>query len=756
MDPWDPSSDRTVKQPRPIRVATSPLVPWPRSSPNRSSPHGTLSPNSSQSSLYLSPPFTDSESEEAPYRPSAGDRISLDMHNSRKGRRKSRYRQNPQPLATVGRDRPSNQLWPIKELYQSGPPATSLNLGDSVSEGSGSFETKVIRSKLQRKAQGRGSISVRSKKGSQNALQESKPSRKRASTMSRAQSSRRSEGEKLTDAPRKRRRWTLIGDGLSPSTSFATAVAGRHPGDKAELVAHSGPIGTARPPPPTRKESTQRNRAFRYGSCCRKGSQGQKYDTPATITLRKASKIYQCEKISAKPEKHASQAHQSHVAPQPTLKSGRSDSMETGSQPSPMRATSAISNAYAEAHFPRTVTLATIGGEPQDRAWIRRPTMTAEPALTYAEVHTSPKVFPSAGTSSRKHSLLAMDMMRRYSAVQVRSGGSVHEIIWDKDDTPSTRSANSNDTLSPDVLPTTTRNNSDDKVTTTSALQLAPQGGNQRESDFFQNSETKGKVFGASDDPQAAEKLICWSWQKAEVSSTPNAQAGSAKGREATPALVPASSRTNARRRDQSSDLSPILGIQSFPPLLDRHSTYEWIKAPLVDLNDPLAGREATGSGDNPSSQSDPNDAKDGAQSHKFSQAEPDYHSKSRKPSRVGEAIGISHGHRRPSTVPNQQRPYKSLLDVSKSVSWKASAIGYSFSDLALGSRAGGAASVKAPVEDPLGDMPPNPIIWGAEGLSVVSQWRNNSSSGLRINTMVSQPMPRLIEVAGSHSEEAG
>jgi len=759
MDPWDPSSDSTAKPPRPMRVATSPLVPLPRSSTIRSSPHGSLSPNGSQSSLCLSPPLTDSEPEEAPYRPSASDRISLDMHNTRKGRRKFRYRQSPQPWAVVGRDRPSNQLWPIKELYQSRPQKTLLASRDSLSGDSGSFKVKAIRSRLQKTPQIRGSTSVRSKGGPQNTLQESKLPRKRASTMSRARSRRSNEENGSKEVPNKRRRWTLIGDGLSPSTSLATAVAGRHSEDKAALLAHTWPTGTARPSPPTRKDSTRRNWAFREGSRRRKSSQGQKYDTPATITLRKASKIYQCEKRPSISDEPAAQAHQSQIGAQSTLIAGLTDSAEAGNQPSPKQATSAVSNTYGDGISTRTVTLAAIGREPWNRAWIRRPTITAEPALTFAEVHTSPKIFPSAGSSSRKHSHLATDTMRRTSAVQIRSGGSIHEIIWDKDDTPSTRSSHSNETLSPVVLPTTTRNNSDDKVTTRSSSQLGLQIGNHSESDYFQNLTTNATLFSTADEPRAAAKILSWSWAKADEGIPPNAPLGSVKAEDPIPAPVPACSKTKARRRNQSWDTSPILGIQSFPPLLDRNSTYEWIKAPLVDLNEPMGGREATGSEDNPPRQSAQKDAKNEAQSQKPSQAELEYLSKSRIPSRVGEAIGISHGHRRPSTIPTQQSPYKSLLDVSKSVSRRASAIGHSFSELALGFRAVRATSVgasaKASSEDPLGDLPPNPVIWGAEGLSVVPQWRKNSSSGLRINTMVSQPMPRLIEVAGSYTEEA-
>ena len=753
MYPCDPSSDHTAHLPRPLRVATLPLSPLPSPSPNRSSPHGTISPNSSQSSLYLSPPLTDSELEEVPYKASAGDRISLDMHNTRKRRRKSRCKQKPQSLAVVGRDRPPNQLWPIKEFHESRPQRKPLVLRGNFNGDSGSPEIESIRSRLLKAPQNEGSISVRSKSGPRDTLQKSNPTRKRASTMRRAQ--RRNGDKGSTEIPKKRRRWTLLGDGLPPSTSLAIVHAGCHSEDKVAILARIRSNETARPPPPTKKNSTWIIRALRDGSRRRKSSHGQKYDTPATITLRKASKIYQCEKVSPEHNGPTPQVHHSLVTAQPTLESGFSDSKESGNRPATNRVASAISNISGDAPVPTTITLATIGREPQDRAWIRRPTITAETALTFAEVHTSPKVFLSGGASSRKHSLLVQDTIRRSSVVQIRSGGSVHEIIWDKNDTPSTGSWNSRDTMSPDVLSTTARNDLDGKVATRSAWQHGLQSGGQSESDHFQDPTIEAKLFGTSDEPQAAEKILCWSWGKADAGSTPDAPFGAAEADEPVPAPVPSSSRDKARKRNQSLIISPIIGVESFPPLLNRNSTYEWIRAPFVDLKDPMAGRDGTAPVDNPLSQSTPDDTKAEARTRKTTQAELNSISKSRKSSRVGEAIGTSQGHRRPSAGPTQQRPYKSLLDVSKSVSRKASVISQSLTDLVLGSRAGGAGFAKLPGEDPLGDGPPDPVIWGAEGLAVVPQWGRNNSSGLRINTMVSQPMPRLIEGVGSYSEEA-
>lgn len=756
MDRWDPASDLTAKPPQPTRVATSPLALPLRSSPNRSPPRSTISPNSSQSSLYLSPPLTDSESEEAPYKPNVGDRVSLDMHNTRKRRRKSGPRHNRQPLASVGRDRPSNQLWPIKKLHPNRPQTTSLTSGGSLSEDSGPFESKNIRFNFRKPVQTRRTISVPSRKGSPEAPQNTDPSRPRGSTMSKVQSWRHNDAKRSTDIPKTRRRWTLIGDSLPPSTSFLTAITRRRPSeDKAELLAYTWFNGTAKPPPPIRKDSTRRNPAFREGSRRRRSSQGQRFDTPATITLRKASNIYHCERAPSKPDQLANPAHQSQTNASSTLLSSYSGSIEPADQSLSRRSVPIVSNTSVikdESSSARTCTLATIPGEPHDRALIRRPTMAADTALTFTEVHTSPKVFPSAGSSSRKHSLLAIEMMRRSSVVQVRSGGSIHEIIWDKDDTPSTRSSHSHDTLSPNVEPATTRSNSDGEANTLGVSDLGPHNSNRSESDYFRDLTVEGQLFSTSDEPQLPEKLIGWSWERVDAGISSNSRPSMVKEEEPAPPAVSTRSRPKRGRGSKIWDSAPILGIESFPPLLDRNSTHDWRRAPLVDINDPIAGREAVES--NPYTPA-PNDAKDETQPQTSNQTGLESFSKSRKPSRVGEAIGISHGHRRPSAAPTQQRPYKSLVDFSKSVSRKASTIGSSFSDLALSSRAGGSGSSKASKENPFEDLPPNPIIWGAEGLSVVPQWRKNSSSGLRINTMIPQPLPRLIEIAGSHSEEA-
>lgn len=79
------------------------------------------------------------------------------------------------------------------------------------------------------------------------------------------------------------------------------------------------------------------------------------------------------------------------------------------------------------------------------------------------------------------------------------------------------------------------------------------------------------------------------------------ARAADTKGDPLGQILVTSTSNPSFASLQQSSDqessrsrkpsFSKLSSVQSFPSLRPRSSTAEWRKAPLVDLNDPLAGR---------------------------------------------------------------------------------------------------------------------------------------------------------------------
>ncbi|MCJ1370846.1 hypothetical protein MMC20_002059 [Loxospora ochrophaea] len=213
----------------------------------------------------------------------------------------------------------------------------------------------------------------------------------------------------------------------------------------------------------------------------------------------------------------------------------------------------------------------------------RRPSVAIEPAITFADVSLIPRSF-SVDIKSRKNSLLAIGAFRRASGSQLRSRDSIHEIIWDEDDSPSSWTTNSpaSSTNSPNSL--------EDEVSGFA---------NRTIDDYFRTggltaTETRnGKVVLSPkvlDDTQdktvldpssPTQDFLFWSW----------GNRGSKKIARDHEDNGPSSRSHNAT--NSGSIVPDISDIESFPPLLDRKSTFEWRKTPLVDLNDPTAGRES-------------------------------------------------------------------------------------------------------------------------------------------------------------------
>ena len=115
---------------------------------------------------------------------------------------------------------------------------------------------------------------------------------------------------------------------------------------------------------------------------------------------------------------------------------------------------------------------------------------------------------------------------------------------------------------------------------------------------------------------QTPENIFRWSWgasaeatpRAVEAKSDPPSQDIEATPRAVTtesestsPLLITSTSDPGFASVHTSSDIHPsrsykpsfsgLPSVQSFPPLRTRSSTAEWQKAPLVDLNGPLAGR---------------------------------------------------------------------------------------------------------------------------------------------------------------------
>ena len=234
----------------------------------------------------------------------------------------------------------------------------------------------------------------------------------------------------------------------------------------------------------------------------------------------------------------------------------------------------------------------------------------AEAALTFADVHVAPGSF-AVGPNSRTQSLVLAECSRRISTVQVWSRSSVHEVIWREDETMSGSSPTASSGASQYVGHSFRSTPSPDSE------------GNLTQEPAIETEETEAALPTVSDSVSMFTKmpdhLFRWTWGVSSGSpeSTPRAvdpksdpldQAAEVAARAAemkddplgqklvnsTSDPVSGSPTQSSDHRDSRSHKPSIFelsSVQSFPPLRSRSSTAEWRRAPLVDLQDPLAGR---------------------------------------------------------------------------------------------------------------------------------------------------------------------
>lgn len=222
----------------------------------------------------------------------------------------------------------------------------------------------------------------------------------------------------------------------------------------------------------------------------------------------------------------------------------------------------------------------------------RRCSNPAEAALTFADVHVAPGSF-AVGPNSRKQSLIPIEFTRRISTVQFWSRNSVHEVIWREDETMSDSSLTASSRASQHVGHSFRSTPSPES------------GGSPTQDPAIEPKETKAALPMVSDTLSMFTKLpdniFQWSWGPSSASAEGTPRAVDPKSDPLGQVLVTSNSDSGFANLQQSSDqrssrshkpsFSELPSVQSFPPLRPRSSTAEWRKAPVVDLNDPLAGR---------------------------------------------------------------------------------------------------------------------------------------------------------------------
>ena len=349
----------------------------------------------------------------------------------------------------------------------------------------------------------------------------------------------------------------------------------------------------------------------------------QTLETPATITLRKASSVdvagplktsmgaslsreQDCERAVDAPISELLAFYSSSASEKVPTPSDIS-SPKSAETPTSPRQPSAIT-FEAEAQYYREISKSV--SQCNDVSNARRCSTPAEATLTFADVHVVPGSFAN-GPKSSKQSSLPAESSRRISVVQFRSRNSVHEVIWREDDTASGSS-----------LTASSRGSQYAGCSFRSTPSSESRGSPTRET-AIKSKETKALLPAVPESEssftQMPDHLFQWTWAESPVSVEGTPCAVDTKSDTVGP-VAETTSRSADTKRDplaqvlvnstldpdlvslgQSSDqrgsrfqkpsVSKLSRLHSFPSLRSRSSTAEWQKAPLVDLNDPLAGR---------------------------------------------------------------------------------------------------------------------------------------------------------------------
>ena len=206
---------------------------------------------------------------------------------------------------------------------------------------------------------------------------------------------------------------------------------------------------------------------------------------------------------------------------------------------------------------------------------VRRPSAIAEPAVTFTDVHTAPQSFASV-PYSRSRSSSTVKKPRRTSSVRIETRTSVHEVIWREDENSSgTSSQGSISPIQNNPMPPRPGT----KAPTSPSLEITSYSAPATPSIHI-SDPTLQKL------PQ--ENIFEWSWD-AKKAEAPTSNISPVDPPLSAPVINGAVS-VPPKRRSVSKESSSS-SVESFPPLMDRRNTTEWRRAPLVDLNDPMAGR---------------------------------------------------------------------------------------------------------------------------------------------------------------------
>lgn len=215
----------------------------------------------------------------------------------------------------------------------------------------------------------------------------------------------------------------------------------------------------------------------------------------------------------------------------------------------------------------------------------RRHSSVAETALTITDFYPAPGTFakPKSRTNSISHNRATF----RTSVVQLLSRNSLHEIIWREEGTPSSEESSSLNSLKQknQLSPkhSSLQTDGSDKSSMHSPTHVSPPVVKEIGFSSITKSSTE-PVESSPDSFNAHKRLFTWSWRDPD-NEIPN------RNQMALPKTRSRSTEFSITTITSEYRNSSLPSVQFFPPLDNRRSTSEWRKKPLVDLNDPVAGR---------------------------------------------------------------------------------------------------------------------------------------------------------------------
>ena len=557
-----------------------------------SSQHSPASLGGRPNLQYLSPPIDESDDETPPYKPAADDNVSLNMHRSSRRKRKRKHRHGQHSVKRERESRPSD-LYPISESHGPKIEARSIKSGESNSEDSDGSEIpayKTLKSLSSERPLGqrpwwrlKNGAYPRAGAGAPQDFEEGVQNRwafPRRNSQDQAHQNRLNKPTwDMTNyalIAKDERRESLLGIPVLPSASFITAFAASSPPSQS----------------PTPDTTTVK---------------GKIPETPATITLRKASGVHS-NNLGKRSQRHGNPASAPIQTYSSALNEASNSSVghpgaytENAPTTSPNRSILEGRRILSEAETRANIDVEFFGtphrANTADRLCAfsgqQRHSLVVDPALTFADIQAGPRTF-SVTTKSRKHSLLAKGALRRASITQICSRNSFHEIIWKDDDTPSSWSSGSPQSLhysAADSSSIEDTANEDDPV----ELGSGPKTSLGAEIDTS-NMVTPATVPDvALQSSQPGRSLFDWSWHPQEHIGPRREAIMTIKSDEVTPPEKLERYEVSSKRPrggHKRKSVSDVPSVESFPPLPERRSTSEWRKSPLIDLSDPFAGRE--------------------------------------------------------------------------------------------------------------------------------------------------------------------